>query len=89
MRRHLMPAFWWRLDLGLRQLVPENMPVNVRGSGMPCKRISERWNQLVVFKVTLRLLDDMIIFYLEEHILQAQLLSGQVQCHCYREEIEP
>lgn len=29
MRRHLMPAFWWRLDLGLRQLVPEHLPVNV------------------------------------------------------------
>lgn len=24
-----MPAFWWRLDLGLRQLVPEHLPVNV------------------------------------------------------------
>lgn len=29
MRRHLMPAFWWRLDLGLRQLVPEHLPANV------------------------------------------------------------
>jgi len=29
MRRQLMPAFWWRLDLGLRQLVPEHLPVNV------------------------------------------------------------
>lgn len=29
MRRHLMLAFWWRLDLGLRQLVPEHLPVNV------------------------------------------------------------
>lgn len=28
-RRHLMPAFWWRLDLGLRQLVPEHLLVNV------------------------------------------------------------
>lgn len=29
MRRHLMPTFWWRLDLGLRQLVPEHLLVNV------------------------------------------------------------
>lgn len=29
MRRHLMPAFWWRLDLSLRQLVPEHLFVNV------------------------------------------------------------
>lgn len=24
-----MPAFWWRLELGLRQLVPEHLLVNV------------------------------------------------------------
>lgn len=24
-----MPAFWWRLDLSLRQLVPEHLFVNV------------------------------------------------------------
>lgn len=23
-----MPDFWWRLDLGLRQLVPEHLPVS-------------------------------------------------------------
>lgn len=40
---------------------------------MPCKRISEQQNQLVVLEVTLRLLGDMISFYLEEQILWAEL----------------
>lgn len=43
------------------------------GSGMPCKRISEQQNQLVVLEVTLRLLGDMISFYLEEQIVWAEL----------------
>lgn len=56
------------------------------GSGMPCKRISEQQNQLVVLEATLRLVGDMIIFYSEELILWAELQAGEVQCHCYREE---
>lgn len=35
---------------------------------MPCKRISEQQNQLVVSEVTLRLFGDTIILYLEEQM---------------------
>lgn len=57
------------------------------GSGMPCKRISEQQNQLVVSEVTLRLFGDMIILYLEEQMWWAEL--REVLCHCYREENKP
>lgn len=46
-----------------------------RGSGMPCKRISEQQNQLVVSEVTLRLFGDTIILYLEEQMWWAELLA--------------
>lgn len=45
------------------------------GSGMPCKRISEQQNQLVVSEVTLRLFGDTIILYLEEQMWWAELLA--------------
>lgn len=44
---------------------------------MPCKGISEQQNQLVLLEVALRLLGDMIIFYLEEKIVWAELLDDR------------
>lgn len=84
-----MPAFWWRLDLSLRQLVPEHLFVNVPRLWNALQEDSRAAESISGLKSNIKTSGWHDNFLLRRVCFMSWEVAGEVQCHCYREEDKP